>query len=204
MPGPDKIGIVMATVIEARPFIDNLALQKKSDKPFPVYFKDNIILIISGIGKARCASAVAHIINLTEIDILYNFGAAGDLNGKFKIGEILHINSIFEPDRPYIAGGKRNIIPDFLDGFPFATLSTQDRAMVKNSDRESAGENADLADMEGASFIQICRLYGKKGYLFKIVTDTPENDSDKDIIQNVLKTSGILYDFIRDKILIDI
>jgi nucleoside phosphorylase len=201
MAGPDQIGIVMATMIEARPFIDNMGLEQKSNKPLSVYSKDNIILIISGIGKACCASAVTQIINMNDVDILYNLGAAGDLNSKFKIGDILHIDKIFEPDRPYIAGGKRILIPDVMDGFSQASLSTQDRPMVNNLDRESAGKEADLADMEGASFMQICRLYNKKGYLFKIVTDMPGNDSDKDIIRNVKKTAVILFDFLKDKIL---
>ncbi len=200
MSGSDKIGIVMATMIEARPFIDNMGLVQKSAKPFSVYCKDNIFLIISGIGKACCASAVTHIINLFDVDSLYNFGASGDLNNKFKIGDILHINSIIEPDRPYISGGKRMITPDIIDGFPYASLSTQDRAMVNNADREITGKFADLADMEGASFMQICTLYNKKGYLFKIVTDVPGHDSDKDIIKNVKKTAVILYDYLFEKL----
>lgn len=196
MERPDKIGIVMATVIEARPFIDNFNLEQISNKPFPIYNKDNIFLIISGIGKACCASAVTHLINIFDVDCLYNLGAAGDLNGKYKIGEILHINSIVEPDRPYIAGNKRIYKPDIRDGFKLAVLSTQDKAMVTSLDREFAGKDADLADMEGAAFFQMCRLYNKKGYLFKIVTDIPGNDSNKDIIKNVKETAVILYDFI--------
>ena len=200
MSGADKIGIVMATMIEARPFIENMSLVQISAKPFSVYCKDNIFLVITGIGKACCASAVSHIINLFDVDMLYNLGASGDLNSKFKIGDILHINSIIEPDRPYISGSKRILTPDILDGFSYASLSTQDRAMVNGFDRESAGKFADLADMEGASFMQICKLYNKKGYLFKIVTDVPGNDSDKDIIKNVKKTAVILYEYLFEKL----
>jgi adenosylhomocysteine nucleosidase len=202
MAGSDKIGIVMATMIEARPFIEKMCLELKSNKPFPVYNKENFFLIISGIGKACSASAVTHMINLHDVNILFNPGAAGSLNEKFQIGDILHINKIFEPDRPYISGGKRFLVPDIMDGFPAASLSTQDRPMVTDSDRDAAGKDADLADMEGASFIQICRLYKKKGYLFKIVTDVPGNDSNKDIIKSVKDTAVILCDFFKDKIFI--
>jgi hypothetical protein len=46
-----KTGIVMATMLEASPFIKGLALKKIADKPFPVYSSDNLLLIVSGIGR---------------------------------------------------------------------------------------------------------------------------------------------------------
>jgi adenosylhomocysteine nucleosidase len=200
MAGADKIGIVMATMIEARPFIENLGLINESISPFHVYTKENLYLIITGIGKTCCASAVTYLINVFNVEILYNFGAAGDLNGKYKIGDIIHIDSIIEPDRPHISGKKRIITPEFYEDFLKASLSTQDRPAVSDSERKNAGLEADIADMEGASFIQVCHIFKKKGYLFKIVTDIPGNDSDKDIIKNVQKTASILYNFFFEKI----
>ncbi len=60
---------------------------------------------------------------------------------------------------------------------------------------------ADIADMEGASFWQVCKAFNVKGYLFKIVSDTFENDTPKDIMKNIISTRDILFDFFNTEMI---
>ena len=54
------ICLVMATLLEAKPFVKGLSLKRISSKPFPVYSGGNITAVISGIGKANAAMATAY------------------------------------------------------------------------------------------------------------------------------------------------
>lgn len=190
----------MATMIEARPFIQGFCLEQACAKSFPIFHGDNLHLIISGIGKACCSAATAHLINSAGCDVLFNLGAAGDLNGRFRIGDIVHVNRVIEPDRPYISGKMREYMLEQIKGFDTAVLATQDKAVVSVEARRDIGFNADIADMEGAAFIQVCALYAKQGYIFKIITDTPEIDTDREIVKSVKDTAPALYEFFRNNI----
>ena len=190
------IGLVFATYIEAEPFIIGLNLKQKEKKPFPIYENEKIILTLTGIGKINSAVATTLLINKYELAILLNLGAAGSTTEKYKIGDILHIKNCVEYDRPtLLKTGKRFFKPDLLEGFQKETLATQDIAITDPQTRKEISKTAGLVDMEGAAFIQACRMFQKKCYLFKIVTDTPIHTQDKDIIKNVKLTRDKLFDF---------
>lgn len=194
-------GIVMATRLEAEPFFKNLDLKKISDIPMPVYKNKNLVLIISGIGKANAAIATTYIINEYKLSKIVNIGAAGSTTSTFTVGQILHIDRVIEYDRPHLLNKKERIIePDLYDGFPTASLATQDIPVTSSDDRKKISLLADLVDMEGAAVIQACRKFKKAVYLFKIVTDNPEQRSDTEIIRNVKETRTVLFDFFNNKI----
>jgi len=194
------IGIVMATVLEASPFIAGLEQVEK--KPFRIYRGTNNIVIISGIGKVNAAAASVYLICRYAPDCLYNVGAAGAVDHKYKVGDILHINRIVEYDRPNLAdSGFTEVNADIFDGFELAVLATRDRPVISAEDRQQTSEKADLVDMEGAAFLRACKKFSAKSYLFKIVTDTPEHSKDSDIIRNVKKTREKMFNFIQDRVL---
>lgn len=71
------ICLVMATLLEAKPFIKGLALKRISARPFPVYQGGDLVAVISGIGKANCAMATACACLEFNPRVLVNLGAAG-------------------------------------------------------------------------------------------------------------------------------
>ena len=198
----DNIGLVFATIIEAKIFIERFCVKPVEEKPFRITRSENIFLIISGIGKANAAMAASYLINKYNTGIIINIGAAGATRSDCKIGDIFHINKVVEYDRPRLfRKGLRVLKPDMLEGYDLASLATQDRPVVDPDFRIELSEHADLVDMEGASIIQACRLFNAKCYLFKIVTDTPEHKEEEDIVKNIDITTGMIFDFFELNIL---
>lgn len=93
------VGIVMATVLEADPFIKRLSLRQSEKEPFAVYENNRIRVIISGIGKANAAMACTYLIMKFHPSGVFNLGAAG-ATGPNLLGECYHIAKVIEPDRP--------------------------------------------------------------------------------------------------------
>ncbi|QTA89775.1 hypothetical protein [Desulfonema magnum] len=178
-----KIGLVMATMLEAVPFVKRFSLQPCEQKPFKIYENENLLLIISGIGKANAAMACTYLHLMKQPRCICNLGAAGALDEDHRLRKICHITKVFEPDRPTLNSGvPHKHIPDVLDGFPRATLATQDKPVIDPEERAEIAVIAHLADMEGASVIQTCRRFHTKCYLFKFVSDTPH---DHQIVANI-------------------
>lgn len=197
-----KTGVLMATMLEAAPFINGLGMTLEKREPFPVYAAGEVSLIISGIGKVNAALAAAHLIQEKNVALLHNPGAAGALREGISAREIFHITEIIDWDRPKLVNREiRKILPDRLDGFHEATLATLDRPVITRGERQRVGEAAHLVDMEGAGFIQACRTYRVRGYLWKIVSDTTEHETDKDIIANIKMMIEDLFVFMKDRVL---
>lgn len=194
----------MATMLEAAPFISGFSMVQETGEPFPLYSAGDLFLVISGIGKVNAALATAHLVREKGISVLHNPGAAGALRRGIAEKEIYHITGIIDWDRPkLVKRGVRVITPDRLDGFSGATLATLDRPVITRGERERVGQAADLVDMEGAGFIQACRVHRVKGYLWKIVSDTAEHEQDRDIIANIKLMIADLFVFMKERVLLD-
>ncbi|MFH2047052.1 MAG: hypothetical protein ABIK92_18135, partial [Pseudomonadota bacterium] len=176
------ICIIMATTLEAKPFIDGLSLIRESEKPFPVYKNNNYILIISGIGKTNAAIACAYTCLTFPGCRIINLGAAGATGTEHLLGESFHITEAVEFDRPHWKSKTPYVHkPDFLEGFSPAKIATSDHPVIDLKERKKISLLADLVDMESASVIQTCKKFGILCYLFKFVSDTPEHTNDTDI-----------------------
>lgn len=194
--------LVMATLLEAEPFIKGLSLKRVSAKPFPVYRAGNIAAVISGIGKANCAMATAYACLELEPRLLVNLGAAGATDAALPLGENLHVYRAVEFDRPGLrTKAPHEHTPDVMKGFSLAAIATQDRPTLECGERRALAAKARLVDMETASFIQACRKFGKKCYVFKFVTDTPAHTHGSDIVDNIEKYRGQFFDFFRQSVL---
>lgn len=191
--------IIVATKIEALPFINGLKLKKESNKIFQIFSNNNLALIISGIGKASAALAVSYAVLKLDAQLLYNFGSCGALKNEFVEAQIFHVSKIIELDRPLLNNKKRFIFPDKFESYAEAIVATQDHAVITKEERTKLSEYADIADMEAAGFSQACKLFNKKGYIFKIVSDTKSLESSSDIIENIKKVSISLYEYIASK-----
>lgn len=194
-------GLIIATKIEAEPFIQGFGLDTIEKKPVQVMGNGAIVLAISDIGKTNAAIATTHLIEKLGLTRICNLGAAGAVDRNFKIGDILHIDKIYELDRPRLPTDEPVVHkPDTLKGFRTVSLATQDRPVLKGLDRMAAGKLADLVDMEGAAVVQVCQAFGVSVHIFKIVTDADEC-TPREILVNMFKTRDSLFEFFRDRVL---
>jgi adenosylhomocysteine nucleosidase len=196
------IGLVMATMLEAMPFLIDLKLEEGAAGPFPVYGKDRLRVIISGVGKANAAMACSYFICRYDPCVLCNLGAAGATDSRLELGECRQIERIIEPDRPDLDTGlPHEQAPAVLEGIPSVTLATQDKPVRKTAEREKIARLAQLVDMEGAAVSQTCRRFDKPCYVFKFSSDTPVHGQISDIRANVFLYREEFYHFFRKDVL---
>jgi len=203
MQGNPRTGIVMATMIEASPLIGALGLESAGDGPVRVFTAPGgPVLAVSGIGKVNAALAACYLVMRHGVGTVFNIGAAGATGNGLRTGEVFHIQAIVEPDRPRIMNrSQRSSAPDTLEGFRMASLATLDRPLVSAAERASVAARADLVDMEGAAVLQACRMFGARCYIFKMVSDTPEHQSDTEIVENIRSLAGPLADFFVERVI---
>ncbi len=187
------IGLVMATELEAAPFIREIPLVMGESDPFRVYGNRRFRLIISGIGKANAAMASAYLIRAFQPEFVVNLGASGATGIGPELGQCYHITKVIEPDRPDLRTDvPHEHVPDILAGFPVATLATQDRPVRRAAERRKLAARAELVDMEGASVVQACAAFHVKCFLFKFVSDTPKQS---DVVRNIQEHRDAFYRF---------
>jgi adenosylhomocysteine nucleosidase len=194
--------ILMATKMEAAPFIQGLNLKKTEGALLPVFQNQNTLLVISGIGKANAAMAATFCCLVYPPDIVFNLGAAGALDQTLELGEVLQVSRILEPDRPDLRTSQPMVhLPATLPDFKSVSLTTQDRPMLSPMEREQVSQFASLADMEAASVVQVCRKFETPCHVFKFVSDTRDHDRGEDIVANIRSLRNDFFDFIRTKVL---
>ena len=201
MPHDSSLALVMATELEAAPFIERLALALEAEKPFSVYRKGDRILVVSGIGKTNAAIAATYTILTYSPAQICNLGAAGGMKTGFELGDICHIDTVIEYDRPHLRSGKMRIMsPYVLAGFRCATVATQDKPVVDLAHRRTVAGCADLADMEAAGVVRAAQKLAVPCVVFKFVSDTIDHDRHEDIVENIKEHREGFCDFFLDKI----
>lgn len=192
----------MATPLEAKPFIKGLSLKKLSVKPFPLYRAGNLLLVVSGIGKANAAMAAAYACLEFGPRSLVNLGAAGATDYSYPPGTNLHVGRIVEYDRPGLRSKKpHEHAPGILKGFTLAAAATLDRPTLAPAERRRLAKRTQVVEMESAAFVQACAKFGKKCYVFKFVTDTPAHTRGSDIVANIKKYRGRFFEFFTRSVL---
>ncbi len=198
------IGLIVATKAEAGPFINNMALRKRADTVFSVYENGRVVLVISGIGKANGAMATAYCCMQFNPRCICNLGAAG-ATASLPLGAVYGVGEIVEYDRPKFKTGTPHVHkPNLMAGVEAKKLATQDRPVVAASEREAVAAVAELVDMEAAAIVQTSKRFGIDCYVFKYVTDTPDNEDHTDVVENVKKYVDKIYDVFQTKILTDL
>ena len=199
--GKPAICIIMATLLEAKPFIKNLKLKKTGQESFDQFADNNIHLIISSIGKTNAAVAATYCCREAHPDCVVNMGAAGATDHSHPVGAIFHIDRIIEYDRPRFFTGKPFVHkPDRLKGFSIASLASGDRPVIEPEDRKVVSAQASLVDMEAAAVVQTCKIFQTPCYVFKFVSDVPGHTHVTGILKNIRKYRGALFDFFMEEI----
>ncbi len=196
-----KTGLQFATYREAVPFLNNEAFVAVEEKPFPVYKRNSLYIIISGIGKVNSAIAASYALSQYKTGRMINLGSAGSLADNHAVGDVLQINKSVEYDSRNIENPRhRYLTPDILESIPSASLVTSDSPVISPDERKKVSEFGSLVDMEGAPFLQACRVFNAEAYLFKVVSDTPGNSDLNEIIENIRKTREVLYRYIVENL----
>ena len=127
---------------------------KKENAPFEVFKNDEIIVIISGIGKINSAIATTYILTKYPIKFAINFGLAGSSTKKIK--EIFLINKI-----------NSNLYPDILYSHPF-----KESSIICADEVKTSGE-FELVDMESEGFFKSATkfLSLENIFIIKVVSD---------------------------------
>ncbi|MBW1846518.1 MAG: 5'-methylthioadenosine/S-adenosylhomocysteine nucleosidase [Deltaproteobacteria bacterium] len=194
--------IIMATTLEAKPFIERLNLKKYGKESFKQFSNDKILLVISGVGKTNAAIAATYCCKKYNPPYILNMGSAGATDSTHRLGSILHVYKIFEHDRPQFPFKKPHTHkPDRLKGFPTAKLATGDRPVIDPNGRKIISEYASLVDMEAAAIAQACKTFKTKCYVFKYVSDTPDHTGGADILKNMLEYREPFFDFFSSKVM---
>lgn len=182
------ICLVAATIMEADPFIRILDMKEIENRPFFIFKGKEIMLGVSGIGKANAAMCTAYCCIKHQPIIFINAGAAGAVDETREVGAIFQIKKTIEPDRPHLRSNTPWVqTPDTIEGFECATLATQDKPIHDVDAFKELSAIADLVDMEGAAVLQAAKRFAKKCHLFKFVSDTPLHAGQGLIIENIKK-----------------
>lgn len=196
------IGLIFATMTEAKPFVQGMALEKLENAPFLVFQKEAMVLVIAGIGKANAAMAAFTCCQTFKPAFVCNLGAAGATDSSLALGDIVHVTEAIEYDRPELRSYKPHVhTPYVLEGFTNAKVATQDTPVIDAEARKEIASFAGLVDMEAASIIQACRKCQTKCVIFKFVSDTPDHTNGEDIVKNIKHYRTSFYEFFQNIVL---
>ena len=139
------IQLVVALPAEARPLVSHLALERDSEPSrFKIYRRDDIALVLSGIGRAGAAAAAEHLFAHTgeRRDAFWlNVGVAG--HATREVGEPILAHKVVE------AASGRSWYPQWVLDRPCAT------GEVRTVDRVEEAYPLDaLYDMEASGFFR--------------------------------------------------
>lgn len=161
------LNLIVATQMEARPLIAHFHLQAANlGSAFPLYHKDDLRLIISGIGKIAAAAATAYLFGLAPENLAawLNVGIAG--HGQAEIGQALLIHKIVE----HSSGRTHYPAIAFAPACPTTTAITVERP-------EQEYREPCAYEMEACGFWPTANLFSTAEivHCLKIVSDNKEN-----------------------------
>lgn len=187
------IGLLIATKLEARPF---LALSRPiavDGWPIPVYriaSMPRLLVAICGMGKVAAASACQMMIRELKCSEIINAGAAGALvsGANFMPGRLFGIASAVEGDHELLGKAPRPLLSDGRADWdlPAARLVTCDIPVFDAQRRQTLAGMGDLVDMEGAAIARVAALFDTPWAMLKGVSDTA-GPTDRDTLYGNLK-----------------
>ena len=194
--------LIAATHMEADPFIKIFDMKEIEKKPFSIYEGKDVLLGISGIGKANAAMGTAFCCIKYKPACILNAGAAGAVDESYQVGNIYQVEKTIEPDRPHLRSNTPWVqTPDIIKGFNNAVLATQDKPVDNVDAFNELSALADMVDMEGASVLQTARRFDVRCYLFKFVSDTPLHAGKGLIVENIREQVGSFCEFVAGSVI---
>ena len=166
--------LVAATAFELEPVLKSLSFKKKRNDNLNSYLFNNIQIdvLITGVGMVATAFEMGKIIS-GKYDFALNVGIAGSFPGKFKIGEVIHVNQDnfielgAENDEEFLSIFEMGLIKP--DTFPFS------KAKLINNLKTS---NSAINNLKTATGITVNKVHGNAKSIEKIINlFNPETES---------------------------
>ena len=188
MPHEQSTIFIMATKMEAEPFINGLGLHPLENTPVPVFQDRDKVLVISGIGKTNAAMAATFGCLAYSPAAVFNLGAAGGVDPDLGLGDCFQVSEILEFDRPkWREDGVFTHKPAILKMIKKVRLATQDKPILTPGERENLSRHVQIVDMEAAPIVQVCKKFAVPCHVLKFVSDTPAHTHGSDILSNIIQ-----------------
>lgn len=203
------IGIVIALNSEAASLlkrVENLKHIQLADKTaYSCKISDNdVIIVISGIGKVNAALATQLLIDKYSPDFIVNFGTCGGMNDSVQILKYYAVEKCCQFDFDlreldgvplgYIQDYDRVFFPTYTNGLDFldkSILASADRFTNDINDINSINQiGCSLRDMEGGAIGQVCLSNSVPLVMIKGITDVFGSGTAQDQFYENLKKVG--------------
>lgn len=199
------IGIVYATLREARPYLAFSIAKELAAAPFKLYrlTSPSVTVAISGMGKVPAALATQILIREHHCDRVLNAGVCGSLSDSAGLapGNILRISSVSEgPPGPGESPGVIRCAGDLWPDLPEARLVTVERPVFSDTDRQRLATWGDLVDMEGAVVARVAHIYGTPWDMIKGITDLASDGSRANLHRNLDAVSVAVAERLNNEI----
>lgn len=178
------IYLITALDAEARVLVDHYRLKRDTSLPYTLYRNDEIVLLVSGMGKSNAMMAVSALLGWripTSDDCIVNVGICG-APAAYSIGEALLIHQIIEGDRHYY--------PDIL-----YTHSLHESSLLCVDTPQSDACSCPV-DMESSAVFQSASRFFKLHQMafIKIVSDhcKPENVTKEGVIELIRSNLAVI------------
>ncbi len=191
------IGILYATLPEARPFLKRTGAQQTGDRPFSLFRLPNpaALVMVSGMGKVAAALAAQTLIREKGCDRLINAGVCGILvdSPVLAPGQVMRVTEASEgPPGPGIRGGSVYCTDNRWPDLPTARLVTVERPVFDAHLRRRLSQWGELVDMEGAVVAWVAGLYGATCAMIKGITDMADDGQRTDLHRNLAAVSDAI------------
>lgn len=191
------IGILYATLPEARPFLERTGAQQTGDRPFSLYSlpKPAALVMVSGMGKVAAALAAQTLIREKNCDRLISAGVCGILVDSPALvpGQVMRVTEASEgPPGPGIWGGSVYCTDNRWPDLPTARLVTVERPVFDAQLRRRLSQWGELVDMEGAVVARVAGLYGATCAMIKGITDTADDGQQNVLHRNLAAVSDAI------------
>lgn len=167
------------------------AYRRVRERPFEVWENPSKIVVLTGIGLANAATALAWAAGEYDFDSAVNIGSAGAASEKFgaaDIGAYFDVTRVacIEPycEAVYALGA--------LGGVRTAALATSSRPASSAAQRAHAAGFGEIVDMEGWALARAAEAFSKRLFIRKILTDfSPGCDISANIVSVCAALEGL-------------
>jgi len=182
------IYLITALDAEARPLIEHYRLKRDTSLPYTLYKNDDILLLVSGVGKTNALMALSALLgwNIPKpTDILMNIGICG-APSEYEIGKPLLVHQIIDHEKRYY--------PDIL--YPHSLRETSLLCVDEPQSRNCECP----VDMESAPLFQAASRFFKLHQMafVKIVSDhfTPQSVTKEGVIELIRSHLTLIDDLL--------
>lgn len=182
------IGILMATQMEAEPFLEKMRETEKGEEDADhvtrfVRGEFEIAVALVGMGKSLAGKAVERFVARYQPDRIINAGIAGALNDNLKIGTVYRVSSTV--NWPEASHRRLHCAATGFEKLQSASLVTSDRPVFDDTLRRTLQPFGDMVDMEGAVIADICSSLNVECIALKCISDFASNGDREQLRKNL-------------------